>query len=70
MSVLLGSVEQVNVDAAAGEQLAAQVLKGAEEATVREAHVAMVNIKIVSRGRARASRRIIKRPWMADEDVK
>jgi hypothetical protein len=60
---VVNHIEQFTADAAADEQLAGRLL---QNAGTRDAWDGLCNLKIITRDRAHASRRITKRPWSAD----
>jgi hypothetical protein len=63
---MVDKIEHFAADAASDEQLAASMLRDATYPSVHETWDILPNLKIISRDRAHASRRLTKRPWHAD----
>ena len=63
MYSIISKLEQFTADAAADEQRAGKLL---QQCSARDAWSHLCALKIVTKDRAHASRRITKRPWAAD----
>ena len=64
------AVEVFNADAAADEQLAGRLLAGIRKCTDDDSRPYFPNVKIISKDKAHAARRITSRTWMRDAYLK